>query len=103
MKTSASRFEPDFILLAQYKKDSKYYQIFCEPKGEHLLEKDSWKEELLNGITSLTDNNKLILEELNQPDLQISETKHYKIYGLPFYTKEKEDVFKNSFQNILLK
>ena len=98
---NGSRFEPDFILLAQHRKDSEYYQIFCEPKGEHLLEKDSWKEELLKGITSLTDNNKLILGELNQLDLQISETKHYKIYGLPFYTEDFQDKFKKSFERFI--
>ena len=25
----------------------KYYQLFIEPKGDHLLEVDKWKEDLL--------------------------------------------------------
>ena len=39
-------FEPDFILFMQDKKSTKlHYQIFIEPKGQQLLEKDSWKNE----------------------------------------------------------
>ncbi|EDZ90392.1 hypothetical protein [Francisella tularensis] len=100
---NGDKFEPDFILLVKCKKDSFYYQIFCEPKGEHLLEKDKWKEELLNGITKLTSKNKLKLKEPKQLNLQINETKHYKIYGLPFYNSSQLDSFKNDFDNLLLK
>ena len=99
---NGDRFEPDFILLVKCKKDGFYYQIFCEPKGEHLLEKDKWKEELLNGITKLTNDGKLKLKDPEQLNLQINETKHYKIYGLPFYTYSKQDEFNNSFKNLLL-
>lgn len=99
---NGDRFEPDFILLVKCKKDGFYYQIFCEPKGEHLLEKDKWKEELLNGITKLTNDGKLKLKDPEQLNLQINETKHYKIYGLPFYNASKQDEFNNSFKNLLL-
>ena len=41
-----SGFQPDFILLLQ--NEDYYLQIFIEPKGEQLVEKDKWKEELLS-------------------------------------------------------
>ncbi len=31
--------------------DFLHYQIFIEPKGEHLVETDGWKEEFLEAIT----------------------------------------------------
>jgi len=41
-------FEPDFVLfLLLENSDVKICQVFIEPKGEHLEEKDKWKEELL--------------------------------------------------------
>ncbi len=98
---NGDRFEPDFILLVKCKKDGFYYQIFCEPKGEHLLGKDKWKEELLNGITKLTNDGKLKLEDPKQLRLQI-DTKHYKIYGLPFYNHDNLDKFSESFKDLLL-
>ena len=41
------RFEPDYVLFLHSNKESGYeqLQVFIEPKGTHLLEKDSWKEE----------------------------------------------------------
>lgn len=52
-------FMPDFILLLKDKQKSSsngvndflHYQIFIEPKGEHLVETDGWKEEFLEAIT----------------------------------------------------
>lgn len=100
---NGSRFEPDFILLVKCKTDGLYYQIFCEPKGEHLLEKDSWKQDLLNGITELTKTGELKLDDAKQLNLQLNETKHHKIYGLPFYTQKQEDSFKKIFESQLLR
>lgn len=47
------RFEPDYVLLLQKKKTDGYeqIQIFIEPKGTQLLEKDAWKEKFLLGET----------------------------------------------------
>ena len=98
---NGDRFEPDFILLVKCKKNDFYYQIFCEPKGEHLLEKDKWKEELLNGITKLTNDGKLKLKDPKQLNLQI-DTKHYKIYGLPLFNADMVDNFSESFKDLLL-
>ncbi|MCT0044825.1 MAG: DEAD/DEAH box helicase family protein [Lactococcus lactis] len=41
-------FIPDFVL---YVNDGReMYQIFIEPKGEHLINRDFWKEQLLLGL-----------------------------------------------------
>lgn len=43
-------FIPDFVL---YVNDGpEMYQIFIEPKGEHLINRDSWKEQLMLGLNS---------------------------------------------------
>ena len=42
-----ARFEPDYILLLRRNNDISYYQqqqIFVEPKGTYLLEKDKSKQ-----------------------------------------------------------
>ena len=45
-------FAPDFVLFLRDKEDNLLnLQIFIEPKGEHLMEHDKWKEDLLNDIS----------------------------------------------------
>ena len=67
------RFEPDYLLFIKNKTldegKNKEYQIYAEPKGEHLLEKDNWKEEFLLKIEK-----KQKISKNNQ-----------KIIGLPFF------------------
>ena len=76
-------FEPDFVLFVKEKgqKDVSTFQIFIEPKGEHLFERDQWKEDLLLSIES---QGKYIFKLNNLK---------YKLVGMPFYnednTKEK--------------
>lgn len=43
------RFEPDYVLFLHKKEGEGYeqLQVFIEPKGEHLIEKDVWKERFL--------------------------------------------------------
>lgn len=66
-------FQPDFLLLLQ---NSEYYlQIFIEPKGINLLEKEQWKEDLLMYIN---DHEAELIFEDNVDGL--------KIKGLKFYT-----------------
>lgn len=74
---AGERFEPDFLLFVRKKQVDVFvtYQSYVEPKGTHLLEQDSWKEDF-----------SLQLEELstvrgNFPD-------EFKIIGLPFFNKE---------------
>lgn len=73
-------FEPDFVLFLREKKKTNpaLYQIFVEPKGKHLLEKDKWKEDFLLDIE-------------NNCELQARFKKeNIKVIGLPFYNEEKE-------------
>ncbi|CAG8464409.1 32560_t:CDS:2 [Gigaspora margarita] len=42
-------FEPDYVLFLRRKKPAKklYYQVFIEPKGAYLKEKEDWKQKFL--------------------------------------------------------
>ena len=116
--------EPDFLLWAKKKEDSeyKYYQLFIEPKGDHLLEKDKWKEELLLRIEDeylavLSKPNEVIkestavyeVEETLLPkdvsfDVENSvlvDNERYKLIGLSFYNKSQEKEFKDEFKQKL--
>jgi type III restriction enzyme len=97
-----AKFEPDFILLLQDQEEC-YHQVFCEPKGEHLLEFDEWKEEFLEAITSCTKENKLLLEDKNIKALPLYENGCYRVLGLPFYNNRLEGDFRSTFEEILLK
>ena len=71
--THYAGFLPDFLL---YLDDgNETYQLFIEPKGTQLIEKDKWKEKLLENIKP--QNIKLL-----------GETGEIKLYGLKFYTPE---------------
>lgn len=64
-------YMPDFVL---YLQDKDYiYQIYVEPKGDQLLEKDNWKQNLLEKI-----NPKNIIT--------LGETDRVKLYGVKFFT-----------------
>ncbi|MCW6666399.1 hypothetical protein NHG34_02375 [Aerococcaceae bacterium NML190938] len=67
-------FQPDFILLLQ---NQEYYlQIFIEPKGDHLLDKDQWKEDILTYINT------------HQAELEFeADVEGVIIKGLRFYTQ----------------
>ncbi len=69
------RFEPDFVLFCKQKTgEALTYQVFIEPKGDHLLEHDKWKNELL----------KLIRDEKKKFEF---ETDKYLITAVPFYNE----------------
>jgi len=86
-------FEPDFLLYLTDKKNkvSLNYQIFIEPKGQHLLETDKWKEEFLE-----------ILKE-NHSIEQLWKNKIYTIWGMPFFNEEhRKHIFKKEFEKLLI-
>ncbi|WP_036443949.1 DEAD/DEAH box helicase family protein [Metamycoplasma hyosynoviae] len=87
---SGERIEPDFILFVM-KKNEEYYQCYVEPKGEHLMEKDKWKETFL-----------LSLNEFYEVD---KEYEKYKILGFPFFNtdKNKFEKFQKEVINLLNK
>jgi type III restriction enzyme len=95
----ARGFQPDFILFLEGK-DSFYYQIFIEPKGNWAKDKNNnfeagsegWKEEFLKAISTKYGDGNIIK----------AENRKYKLIGLPFYNEEKPEDFEDEFlQNIL--
>lgn len=67
--------EPDFVLflVGKTKTDTMHYQVFIEPKGQHLLRADAWKEEFLASIKGQGQVEQLI------------ENRQYVVWGLPFF------------------
>lgn len=77
------RFEPDYLLFLHTLKQEGYeqLQVFIEPKGEHISEKDKWKEDFL-----------LQLESKAIPVTKFSDDNKYKIWGFHFYNSDKNNV-----------
>lgn len=73
------RFEPDYVLFLQKKKTDGFeqLQIFVEPKGTQLLEKDAWKEEFL-----------LQMKSKAIPVKKYVDDNEYKIWGLHFFNQD---------------
>lgn len=84
-------FEPDFVLFLR-KKNGKFliYQLFIEPKGKFLQEKDRWKEAFLQEITAQFCEKSLIFEG-----------KKYRLIGVQFYNNEDENEFKTRLESEL--
>ena len=84
-------FEPDFVLFLLKKNgETTTYQLFIEPKGEFLEERDKWKETLLKTIQEqgtihiLLDNHKYRILAVGQ-----------------FYSQQIRDEFKEKLNTIL--
>ena len=77
------RFEPDYVLFLHRNKADGYeqIQIFIEPKGTHLLEKDKWKEDFL-----------LQLETNAVPITKFVDDNNYKIWGFHFFNTDNRNV-----------
>lgn len=78
-------FMPDFLLYLQ--DENCTYQIFLEPKGDHLRVQDKWKEDFL---TSLGERN----------DVEVlTENEEVRLLGIKFYseTPELKERFRNDF------
>ena len=82
--------EPDFVLFLKKEssKKTEQYQLFVEPKGEHLIKLDKWKEDFL----------KEIMERCKIEARLFGENKKYKIIGLPFYTESRKNIFIDEFK-----
>lgn len=76
---TGERFEPDFLLFLRHKKSEQWIQeqIYIEPKGSHLLEKDAWKEDFLSSLQKEAVPIKIYADNVK-----------YRIIGLPFYNSE---------------
>ncbi|MEG1725810.1 MAG: methylase, partial [Anaerovoracaceae bacterium] len=80
---AGERFEPDYVLFLRKNKTDGFeqMQIFVEPKGTHLLQQDSWKQDFL-----------LALEEKAVPITEFVDDNEYKIWGFHFFNAgDKKD------------
>ena len=102
------RFEPDFALFLKKKneKEIKHYQIFIEPKGEHLMKEDKWKENFLIRLNDEATVEKTALntsKEVNSLIEKFWKDDEFTIWGLPFYNEKdaKKMEFNKALENIL--
>lgn len=84
-------FEPDYVLFANDKRDASVsWQIFIEPKGNHLLEHDEWKQDFLLKISK---------------DVRVvGENSKVRVIGLPFFNSSleaKEASVVNALQELM--
>ena len=86
------RFEPDYVLiLGKNGVVFEQQQIFIEPKGEHLIEYDKWKEKFL-----------LQIENTGKCICYHNKKDKYKIFGLPFYNHAcNEQNFSSEFDRVV--
>lgn len=85
-------FKPDYLLFLRNKKSSYYFQVFIEAKGEHLIEKDKFKNDFLYDIKSRYKDKVFKIED-----------KNYKLTALPMYSRnslpfENFNDFNSSFK-----
>ena len=86
------RFEPDYVLIMtkQNGNITDQYQIFIEPKGCHLIQKDSWKETFL-----------LEIESSGMPVKTLVDDNNYKIIGFPFFNRaERQTQFNEAINSL---
>ena len=84
-------FQPDFVLFLREKNGNALsYQLFIEPKGEHIADGDRWKEEFLQEICA------------EYQSKVLTENSKYRIIGVPsFYREEHENQFREDLDNAL--
>lgn len=104
------RFSPDYILIVNDLKSGEiYYQVLIEPKGDHLLEQDAWKEKAL---ISLADNSEIVFDIEDSyacsnyreylAEIRRHGCKEIKPLGLKFYNSDRGEEFAMDFQAKLL-
>ncbi|HNP24429.1 MAG TPA: DEAD/DEAH box helicase family protein [Panacibacter sp.] len=83
-------FEPDFLLFCKQREGEQMtFQVFIEPKGEHLKAHDKWKEDFLKEIRT------------KQKTIKIH-TDTYLITAVPFYNYNNENEFKKTLEETLM-
>lgn len=86
------RFEPDYVLFLQKEVSDGYeqLQVFIEPKGSHIIEKDGWKEEFLTQIKDESVAVKKFVDDNN-----------YLIWGFHFFNRvNRKDEFDKDFKTL---
>jgi type III restriction enzyme len=82
-------FEPDFLLFCKQRDGEQMtFQVFIEPKGNHLLGHDKWKKDFLEEIKT------------EQKVMKIH-TDTYLITAVPFYNYSNENEFKMTLETAL--
>ena len=73
------RFEPDYLMFLRKKNATGYeqYQVFVEPKGNHLIAQDQWKEDFL-----------LQIKERGIPQKTFADDTEYHVWGFPFFNQQ---------------
>jgi type III restriction enzyme len=83
-------FEPDFLLFCKQRDGEQItFQVFIEPKGEHLKGHDKWKEDFLKDIR---DERQVIKID----------TDSYLITAVPFYNYSNENEFDSNLNNVFI-
>ena len=89
--SDGNAFQPDFALFLREKSgEMSVYQLFVEPKGAHLQERDRWKEIFLAEIAAQFVDRRL---EFNN--------KKYRLIGVPFYNNQDENDFREALESVL--
>ena len=84
-------FEPDFVLFLLKKNgETTTYQLFIEPKGDFLEERDEWKEAFLKSI-----------QEQGITHILLDDHKYRILAVGQFYSKQVRDQFKEELTSIL--
>jgi type III restriction enzyme len=83
-------FQPDFILFLK-DKTNLHYQVFVEPKGDNLLEKDEWKNLFLKEITERYSKRKVLKIE----------GKDYNLIGLPLFNQNNNGEFQEEYDKLI--
>lgn len=82
-------FEPDFLLFCKQRDQEQLtFQVFIEPKGNHLIGNDAWKQAFLQEIRNA------------ESTFEIHSDK-YLITAVPFYNYDNENEFKKSLEEVL--
>jgi len=80
-------FEPDFLLFFKQREGEQLtFQVFIEPKGNHLVAHDKWKEDFLKDIRTKKKTIKI-------------HTDTYLITAIPFYNYNNENEFKLALED----
>lgn len=86
-----SRFEPDYLLFLTIDGEPiNQLQVFIEPKGTNLFEKDCWKQDFLLELA----------EKWNIDPTSIIDNSEYRLEGMPFYNNSDHIVFDKAFKEL---
>jgi type III restriction enzyme len=83
-------FQPDFILFLK-NKTNLHYQVFIEPKGDNILQKDEWKNVFLKKITEKYSDKKVLRFE----------GKNYNLIGLPLFNEKNKKEFEGVYDDLI--